>query len=326
MNVNDRRLINGTDDVVILNPIKYKFAWEYYNAANSNHWLPQEVNMQKDIEQWNSPGVLTDNEKHIIETALGFFTTADSLVANNLVLGVYSRLTAPEARMYLLRQGYEEAIHTHSYQHIVETLGLDEDKIFSMYKSVSAIYNKDNFVTSLAMGIRSLDDSEFLESLIDYYIIMEGIFFYSSFAAIMSFGRRNLLPGVVEQFQYIMRDESMHFNFGVDLINGIVRENPELWTYDFQIKIKNKLLKATELEMKYADTLVGNGVLGLSVDSFKQYVMHICDRRIESIDLIAFWNVKNPFPWMSNTTDLAKEKNFFETRVTEYSMGSLEWE
>lgn len=325
LNINERRLINGQDDIIILNPIKYKFAWEYYNAANKNHWLPQEVNMSKDIEQWKTPGVLTDAEKNVIETALGFFTTADSLVANNLVLGVYKRLTAPECRMYLLRQGYEEAIHTHSYQHIVETLALDEQRIFAMYRNVSSIYNKDNFVTSLATGLDSSDDSAFLESLIDFYVIMEGIFFYSSFAAIMSFGRRKLLPGVVEQFQYIMRDESMHFNFGVDLINGIIKENPGLWTDEFKERIRTKIRTATRLEAEYADTLVGKGILGFSADSFKNYVMFIADRRLDSLGIETIYRVKNPFPWMSGTVDLPKEKNFFETRVQDYAQGALEW-
>jgi len=201
---NARRLIGGVDDVVKLMPLKYKWAWEYYNVGNANHWLPQEVNMQKDIEQWNAEGVLTDNEKSVIKTALGFFTTADSLVANNLVLGVYGGITAPEVRLYLLRQAYEEAIHTVSYQHIVETLGMDEEEIFSKYRHVDAIYNKDQFVTQLA-NMSDLTPSKFLEALIDFYVIMEGIFFYSSFAAIMSFKRRNLLPGTVEQFSYIAK-------------------------------------------------------------------------------------------------------------------------
>lgn len=343
---NDRRLINGVGDVVKLSPIKYQFAWEAYNAGNANHWLPQEIQMQKDIEQWNTPGVLTDNEKRVIKTALGFFTTADSLVANNLVLLVYAKITAPECRMYLLRQAYEEAIHTHSYQHIVQSLGLDEEEIFEKYKTVEAIYNKDNFVNDLASGMQMAKtlvhsdyrmgkvsavygkdlDSAFLEALIDFYVIMEGIFFYASFAAIMSFKRRNLLPGTVEQFQYIMRDESMHMNFGIDLINGIKTENPHLWTEEFKYAISDKIKRATELESLYAETLVGGGMLGMSADSFREYARYIADRRLVSIGLAPLFNAKSPFPWMSEIVDLSKQKNFFESRVTEYQAGgALEW-
>lgn len=322
---NDRRLINGVNDVVKLSPIKYKWAFDYYNAANANHWLPQEVNMQKDIEQWKS-NVLTEKERNAIETALGFFTTADSLVANNLVLRIYGKLSAPECRLYLLRQAYEEAIHTHSYQHIVESLGLDEERIFNMYREVASIYNKDNFVGGLVTGIYSDDDARFLEALIDFYVVMEGIFFYASFAAILSFKRRNLLPGVVEQFQYIMRDESMHFNFGVDLINGIISENPHLWTDIVKQGIRAKLITATELEAEYADALVGTGILGFTAESFKQYVQFIADRRLVSLALEPAFNVKNPFPWLSEAMDLEKDKNFFETRITSYQTGgALDW-
>lgn len=325
---NERRLINGKDDVVKLSPIKYQWAWDAYHAGNANHWLPQEIQMQKDIEQWNTPGVLTDNEKHVIKTALGFFTTADSLVANNLVLLVYSKITAPECRMYLLRQAYEEAIHTHSYQHIVQSLGLDEEEIFEKYKTVDAIYNKDGFVNGLSsglVGVRKIYPLILLEALIDFYVIMEGIFFYASFAAIMSFKRRNLLPGTVEQFQYIMRDESMHMNFGIDLINGIKAENPHLWTEDFKNAIQNKIARAVELESDYAKVLVGSGMLGMSSNSFREYVEYIADRRLLSIGLQATFGTKNPFQWMSTISDLSKQKNFFESRVTEYQQGSLEW-
>jgi ribonucleoside-diphosphate reductase beta chain len=341
---NGRKLINGKDDVVKLSPIKYTWAWDAYHAANCNHWLPQEIQMQKDIEQWNTPGVLTDNEKHVVKTALGFFTTADSLVANNLVLLVYAKITAPECRMYLLRQAYEEAIHTHSYQHIVQSLGLDEEEIFNKYREVETIYNKDNFVSKLANSLTEPDscpeficiesilsdqlkhDKGFLEALIDFYVIMEGIFFYASFAAIMSFKRRNLLPGTVEQFQYIMRDESMHMNFGIDLINGIKEENPHLWTEEFQNAITGKIKRATELESLYAKTLVGPGMLGMSADSFREYVQYIADRRLQSIGLPACYQTRTPFPWMSEITDLNKQKNFFESRVTEYKTGgALEW-
>lgn len=326
--VNSRRLIGGDQNIIKLNPVKYKWAMDYYHAANANHWLPQEINMQKDIEQWNTPGVLTDNEKQVVKTALGFFTTADSLVANNLVLLVYSGITAPECRMYLLRQAYEEAIHTHSYQHIVETLGLDETEIFDAYKNISAIYNKDNFVTELANGLYNggFDSRSFVEALIDFYVIMEGIFFYTSFAAIMSFKRRNLLPGTVEQFQYIMRDESMHLNFGIDLIKGILAENPEIQDTRFAGTSYAKIIHATKLEQEYARALIGNGILGMNVELYTQYAEYITDRRLVSIGLGPKFNTQNPFPWMSEVIDLQKEKNFFETRVTEYQTGgALEW-
>ncbi len=333
--VNARRVINGKDDVVQLYPIIHKFAWDAYQAANANHWLPTEISMQKDIEQWRSTEVLTEDERHVVKMALGFFTTADSIVANNLVLAVYKHISSPECRMYLLRQAYEEAIHTHSYQYIVESLALDEADIFTMYERIESIYNKDNFVAELVPDILDgsfktgtfASDQKFLENLIDFYVIMEGIFFYSSFAAMLSFRRRNLLPGTAEQFQYIMRDESMHMNFGIDMINKIKEDQPELWTETFQKRMSNKLCRGAELEEDYAHGLMPRGILGLNAESFEDYTRYVADRRLVSIGLKTRFNVKNPFPWMSEQVDLTKSKNFFETRVTEYQTGgALEWD
>ena len=333
--VNQRLIINGQDDVIQLYPIKHQFAWDAYLAGNANHWLPNEISMQKDIEQWRSNSILTDDERRVVKLALGFFTTADSIVANNLVLAVYKHITSPECRMYLLRQAYEEAIHTHAYQYIVESLALDEGEIFTMYQNIQAIYDKDTFVSELIPQLTKADfktgtfeaDQAFLENLIDFYVIMEGIFFYSSFAAMVSFRRRNLLPGVAEQFQYIMRDESMHMNFGIDLINQIIEEQPLLWTEPFRRKIINKIMKAASLEEEYARELMPRGILGLNAESFQDYTQYIADRRLNAINLPKRFNVKNPFPWMSEAVDLVKSKNFFETRVTEYQTGgALEWE
>jgi len=333
--VNARRVINGKDDVVQLYPIIHKFAWEAYNDGNANHWLPNEISMQKDIEQWRSDSVLTEDERRVVKLALGFFTTADSIVANNLVLAVYKHISSPECRMYLLRQAYEEAIHTHAYQYIVESLGLNEAEIFTMYQRIEAIYNKDNFVNELVPDILDpafklgsfANDQKFLENLVDFYVIMEGIFFYSSFAAMLSFRRRNLLPGTAEQFQYIMRDESMHMNFGIDMINTIKQEQPELWTETFQRRLTNKIMKAAKMEEEYAYELMPRGILGLNAESFEEYTQYVADRRLAAIGLNTRFNVKNPFPWMSEQVDLTKSKNFFETRVTEYQTGgALEWD
>ncbi len=332
--VNDRRIINGEEgDVVQLSPIKHQFAWDAYKAGNANHWLPEEISMQKDIELWKS-NQLTAEERRAINMTMGFFTTADSIVANNLVLAVYKHVTSPECRMYLLRQAFEEAVHTHSYQYIVESVGLDEGDIFNMYREVESIYKKDIFVVSLTEGI--LKDGftthtfegaqKFLENLIIFYVITEGIFFYSSFAMMLSFQRQNKMVGTAEQFQYIMRDESMHMNFGIDLINAIKVENPELWTPVFEQKVVDLVRKGVELEIDYGTDVVPEGILGLNKSLIRDYVQHIADRRLERIGLKTVYGSANPYPWMSEAIDLGKEKNFFETRVTEYQVGgTLEW-
>ncbi len=335
VNINNRRIINGGDaDVMQLYPMKHTFAWDAYMAGNSNHWLPTEISMQRDIEQWKSTTVLSDDERRAFETVLGFFTTADSIAANNIVLAIYKHITSPECRMYLLRQGYEEAIHTHAYQYIVESLGMDESKIFNMYREVEAIYNKDNMVLRLNEGIFSPDfktgtlenDQLFVENLCVFSLIMEGIFFYSSFAVMFGFQRQNKLTGAAEQIQYIMRDESQHLNFGVNLINTIKEEQPEVWTPEFQERIIGMVKRAVQLEYEFATTVFPKGIFGMNAAGFKQYIEHIADRRLASVGLPAQYNVENPFPWMGEAVDLNKEKNFFETRVTEYKTGGqLSW-
>lgn len=335
MDINKRRIINGADaDVVQLYPMRHTFAWEAYLAGNANHWLPTEISMQRDIEQWKSKDVLSSDERQAFETVLGFFTTADSIAANNLVLAVYKHVTSPECRMYLLRQGYEEAIHTHAYQYIVESLGMDESKIFNMYREVQSIYDKDSMVLTLNEGIFDPmfktgtfeNDQKFLENLIVFSLIMEGIFFYSSFAVMFGFQRQNKLTGSAEQIQYIMRDESQHLNFGINMINAIKEEQPELWTPEFQKHVIELVRRAVVLEYTFATEVFPRGIFGMNADGFKQYIEHIADRRLERVGLPAQYNVQNPFTWMSEAIDLNKEKNFFETRVTEYKTGgTLNW-
>ncbi|OGI22078.1 MAG: ribonucleotide-diphosphate reductase subunit beta [Candidatus Moranbacteria bacterium RIFCSPHIGHO2_01_FULL_55_24] len=335
VNINQRRVINGADaDVIQLYPMKHKFAWEAYLAGNANHWLPTEIGMQKDIEQWKSNSVLSEDERKALKTVLGFFTTADSIAANNVALAFYRHITSPECRLYILRQAYEEAIHTHAYQYIVESLGLEEGEIFNMYREVESIYNKDAFVLGFNEGIFDPEfktgtfenDQKFLENICVFSLIMEGIFFYSSFAVMFGFQRQNKMMGSAEQIQYIMRDESQHLNFGINLINTIKEEQPELWTADFQAHIIDLIKQAVVLEYTFAREVFPNGIFGMNSDNFKQYIEHIADRRLERVGLPAQYNVVNPFPWMSEAVDLSKEKNFFETRVTEYQVGgTLEW-
>ncbi len=337
VNVVDKRIINGQTDVNQLVPFKYKWAWEKYLATCANHWMPQEVNMQRDIELWKNPLGLSEDERLIVKRNLGFFVTADSLAANNIVLGTYRQITAPECRQFLLRQAFEEAIHTHAYQYIVESLGLDEGEIFNAYHEVSSIKAKDEFLipfidtlTNPEFRTGTLEnDRKLLKSLIVFACIMEGIFFYVGFVQILALGRQNKMTGAAEQYQYILRDESMHCNFGIDLINTIKLENPELWTEEFKAELIELFHKGVELEYAYAEDTMPRGVLGLNAGMFKEYLRFICNRRTTQIGLPELYpnQTNNPFPWMSEMIDLKKEKNFFETRVTEYqSGGALDWD
>ena len=334
--VDDKRMINCRADLNQLVPFKYDWAWQKYLDGCANHWMPQEVNMTADIGLWKTPNGLTDDERLIVKRNLGFFSTADSLVANNLVLAVYRLITNPECRQYILRQAFEEAIHTHAYQYCIESLSMDEGEIFNMYHEVPSVAKK------AAWGLKytqELSDPQFntgtvkndqalLKNLIAFYCCLEGIFFYCGFTQILSMGRRNKMTGTSEQFQYILRDESMHLNFGIDMINQIKLENPQLWTDEMKEQATQMILQATALEIEYARDTMPRGVLGMNAAMMEEYLQFIANRRLIQIGLPEqFAGVENPFPWMSEIMDLRKEKNFFETRVIEYQTGgALTWD
>lgn len=334
--VDDKKVINCRADLNQLVPFKYEWAWQKYLDACANHWMPQEISMSRDIALWKDPNGLTDDERKIIKRNLGFFSTADSLVANNLVLAIYRHITNPECRQYLLRQAFEEALHTHAYQYVVESLGLDEGEIFNMYREIPSIHEKDAFQIQFTQELADPNfntgtpetDRRLLRNLIGYYVIMEGIFFYVGFVQMLAFGRQNKMTGASEEFQYILRDESMHLNFGIDLINQIKAENPHLWTPDMQAEIIDLIKEGVDLEYKYAVDTMERGVLGLNVQMFSEYLKFIANRRCKQIGLTEQYpGVKNPFPWMSEMLDLKKEKNFFETRVIDYQTGgALSWD
>jgi len=333
--VEDKAIINAKADVNQLVPFKYKWAWDKYLAACANHWMPQEVNMSSDIAQWKS-GELTPDEMLLVKRNLGFFSTADSLAANNIVLGTYRHISNPECRQYLLRQAFEEAIHTHAYQYIVESLGMDEGEIFNMYHEIKSIRDKDEFLlpfidvlTNPSFQTGTMEnDQALLRSLIVFACIMEGMFFYVGFVQILALGRQNKMKGAAEQFQYILRDESMHLNFGVDVINQIKFENPRLWTEEFKLGLVALFQRAVELESAYADDTMPRVVLGLNAGMFKEYLRFVANRRCQQIGIDPLYeSASNPFPWMAEMIDLKKEKNFFETRVTEYQTGgALSWD
>lgn len=333
--VDDKKIINCRADLNQLVPFKYEWAWSKYQDGCANHWMPQEINMTADIALWKSADGLTEDERIVIKRNLGFFSTADSLVANNLVLAVYKHITNPECRQYLLRQAFEEAVHTHAYQYCIESLGLDEGEVFNMYREVPAVARKAEWALPYTQSLGDPDfatgtaemDQRLLRDLIAFYVVFEGIFFYVGFVQILSMGRRNKMTGVAEQFQYILRDESMHMNFGIDVINQIKVENPHLWTAEFQQEIIALITNAVELEIQYARDTMPRGILGLNANMFEEYLKFIANRRFSQIGLSEqYQNVSNPFPWMSEVLDLKKEKNFFETRVTEYQTGgALVW-
>ena len=325
--VDDKRMINARADLNQLVPLKYRWAWAKYLSGCNNHWMPTEVSMQADIGLWKAKDGLTEDERRMVKRNLGFFAAAESLVANNIVLAIYRHLTNPECRQYLLRQAFEEAVHTHSFQYIVESLGLNEGELFNMYREVPSIADKAAWALKHTQHLDDPGfktgtpqaDQAFLRDLVAFYVVFEGMWFYTGFAQILSLGRRNKMVGIAEQYQYILRDESIHLNFGIDVINQIKIENPYLWTEVFQEEVCGMLKEGAELEAAYGRDTMPRGFLGLNAALCETYMHFITNRRCAQLGLApVFPEVDNPFPWMSEAMDLKKEKNFFETRVIEY--------
>lgn len=314
-------------------PIKYHWAREYYKSGIANTWAPEEISMQLDSSQWKSNKGLTEQERRIAYWSLGFFATAESLTANNIVLSIYKHIQNAECRQYLLRQAFEEALHTDTFIYCCDSLSLDLDTIYNAYIEVDTIKDKDAFVINLTKDILNPhftiqtdpDIQLFIKNIVGFYVIMEGIFFYAGFAQMLYLRKLGKMVGIGQQFEYIMRDESIHLAFGCDLINTIKQEYPQIWTNEFKEETIQLIKQAVDLETIYIyDSM--NIIGDIQPQSFVQYVQYIADRRLERLGLPTQYKVNNPLSWMSVSTDLPKEKNFFETKVTEYQTSSmLEW-
>lgn len=324
-----------SDDLASVNqilPHRNPWAWELFLKGIANNWVPTEVPMAKDMEQWRSKTALSSDERLLVRRCLGFFAGSESLVSNNLLLTVFRYVTDAECRQYILRQAFEESLHNMTVVYICDSLGLEINEIYDAYRTVPAIKAKDDFLMSITTDINRPDfttvtiegKQEVLRSLITFYLICEGLFFYSGFAMLLSFGRQNKLPGISEQIQYTLRDESLHLEFGTKMVNTIIQQNPEIWTSEFQYETMEHIKTAIDLEIAYVHDVLPRGVLGLNADLFLEYMYFIGNRRLESIGLPTLRKARNPFPWLAETIDLTKQKNFFESRVTDYATGVVD--
>lgn len=319
-------LSNNIAGVNQILPHVHKWAWDLYKTGKRNNWDPEEVPMTRDIQNWNK---LSDDEKRVAKRTLGFFAGSESLVGNNLVT-LYKYIVDPECRQYMSRQIWEECLHNDCIVHICDSLSLDIQEVYEAYSSIPSIKAKDDFLMNVTTGISKDIDvttlkgkQELLRAAFLYWIVCEGTFFFSGFAMLLSM--KDKLPGIGEQIEYTLRDESNHIQFGSILINKIKEQNPEVWTQEFEDELTKILIEAVELEIAYAKDVLPNGILGLNADMFVQYMQYIGNRRLESVGMKhRFPSDTNPFDFLSEVQDLLKAKNFFETRVIEYqSSGAL---
>jgi len=330
INPADKRVVNASTDINQLAPFKYTWAWEYFLNANKNHWTPLDINMAQDVHDYHHK--LTLEERHVYDNVLAYLTTSDILAMRNIGLAVMEKMSAPELQIYQARQVYEEALHTWTYQHCIETIGMDQSDIYNRYRVVPEIYGKIQLAnTHLDAVMRSdldLRDRDNLElfalSYFFFAAIFEGCWFYNGFSPIFALQRRGLMKGTAEQLQYIMRDEVLHASFGLRVIKQLLAE--EGLTLD-PVKVKTLWEQAEAAEQAYVNYLLPEPILGYSADVHIEQFRFIANRRARKLKLEEpFPGAQNQLDWLDEQASLRKEKNFFETRVTEYQSGAaLSW-
>ncbi len=331
VNPDDKRVVNGMTDINQLAPFKYPWAWEYFLNANRNHWTPLDINMNQDVQDYHHR--LTTEERHVYENVLSYLTTSDILAMRNIGLAVMEKMSAPELQIYQARQVYEESLHTWTYQHCIESIGLDQGEIYNRYRVVPEIHHKIRIANQrLDSVLRSdvdLRDRETLEDFVMAYLffaaVFEGTWFYNGFSPIFALQRRGLMKGTAEQLQYIMRDEVLHASFGIRVIGQILVE--EKLTLD-PAAVQAMWEEAEAAEAAYARFLLPEPILGYSADQHMEQFRFIANRRARKLGLgEPFPGAENALPWLDEQANLRKEKNFFETRVTEYQTGgALRWD
>jgi len=325
-----KRIILGRETMTFnLLPLKYQWAYDLYRTMKANHWEPEDIPMQKDVEQWRS-SELNDNERWIIMMGLGYFSAAEGIVGDNIIHVVRELVTAPELKLVLGRHAHEENIHADSLLYMISSLGINPHECEAMFEQIETIRKKNEFVTKTSRGLRgNLDLNDlankqlFTKNLFVFGQCMEGTQFYGLFGMILSLYRQNKFPGVGQMFRYTLRDESNHIEVFRNLFMDLVDENPEVWTREFREELRDLMREAVDLEKEFIRDCLPVNAVGLSADEFCQYIDYIADRRLSGVNLEPLTKgVTNPFPWLAELMDIGKEQNFFEGRVTEYQKSS----
>lgn len=310
-----------------LRPIKYQWAYDLYNQAVANTWFPHEIALGEDLEDWKK---MSDDERHAVSFLMSFFNPAELIVNRTLALGVYPYLKAPEAHLYLAKQMWEEANHCLAFEYVLETFPLDREKIFQQHLENDSIKAKENFITHYLtrmsethLDIESIEGKkDFVRNLVAYNLVMEGIWFYSGFMVALSFRERRQLRNFGSLIDWVVRDESLHLKFGLNLILTILEENPEIVTPEFSREIQKIIIDGVNLETTYNNDMFPRGILGVNADYVNQYVQYVADRRLEELGFPAHFNVTNPAKWMATATDTLELVNFFETQNTNYEVNA----
>lgn len=306
-------------------PLKYQWAKDLYDQAVANTWFPHEIQLGEDLSDWNK---MTDEEKHAVTFFMSYFNPAELLVNKSLAFGVYPYLNAAEAHLYLAKQMWEEANHSVAFEYVMQTFPIDREAAFRAHRDTASMREKEDYnirflkrMTEETLDIDSIEGKkDFVRNLVATNVIMEGIWFYSGFMVALSFRQRGLLRNFASLIDWVVRDESLHLKFGINLILTILDENPELVTEEFSREIHQMIIDGVNLETRYNTDLMPNGILGLNANYINQYVQYIADRRLEELGFEPHFNVTNPAKWMATANDVHQLVNFFEATNTAYEV------
>ena len=311
-----------------LRPMKYPVFYEMFKNGIKNTWTVEEVDFSTDLVDLHSK--MTASEKHLIHRLVAFFATGDSIVGNNLVLNLYKHINSPEARLYLSRQLYEEALHVQFYLTLLDNYIPHPDeraKAFDAVENIESIKKKADFCFKWMDSINTLETLEtpedrrkFLMNLICFATCIEGLFFFAAFAYVYFLRSKGLLAGLASGTNWVFRDESMHMAFAMEVIQTVRKEEPTLFNEQMQEMVVQMLEDAIDCEMTFAEDLLSQGIAGLSLNDMRQYLEYIADQRLEMLNIPKRYNAKNPFSFME-LQDMQELANFFERRVSAYQMG-----
>lgn len=315
----------ASPDDMNLHPIRYQWAYDLYNQAVRNTWFPHEIALKEDLDDWTK---MTEDERHAVKFLMAFFNPAELIVNRSIALGIYPYLKSPECHLYLAKQMWEEANHCVAFEYVLQTFPFDRENIFNLHLSVPSMRAKENYInkymkrmTEDTLDVTTVDGKkDFLRNLVATNIVMEGIWFYSGFMVALSFRQRNQLRNFGSMINWVLRDESLHLKFGINLVHNILEENPELLTQDFAEEIRNIIVEGVDLETAYNKDLFPQGILGLNAEYVNQYVQYVADRRMEELGLPKHYNATNPAKWMATSTDVYELVNFFEAQNTSYEV------
>lgn len=330
-NLGSKQVINGRETMTFnLLPLKYTWAYTLYRTMKANHWEPEDIPMQKDVEQWRSDKVLSEVDRWIIMMGIGYFSAAEGIVGDNILHVVREVVTASEIKLVLGRHAHEENIHADSLLYMISSLGLNPHECEAMFEDIDTIKRKNEFVTRYSQALRKdldftkVENKQLLaKNLFVFGQCMEGTQFYGLFGMVLSLYRQGKFPGIGQMFRYTLRDESNHIEVFRQLLMELIDENHDIWTAEFRQELRDLMKEAVELEKEFIRDCLPVAAVGLSVEEFTTYIDYIADRRLEGVGLEPLnQGLVNPLPWLAELMDIKKEQNFFEGRVTEYQKSS----